>query len=424
MRPRTLLSIAIALPLLASGALSYQAGSPARIDLERGRALLVDGVGVSALKSHAGPYLVAGNGHLELAPGARAVLRWPGRASLELDGPTSVSWRSPDEGGPFHWTFTALHSADLEIRGQGARIDLPDAWRVHLGRGAYSIYGLPGGGVELEHRAGEAAHALWVGGERAAPPPIPVAPGTSLRLAGVPSVVSAPDRTGTAPRWSATEWPWGDGGVPNFPDLTSACQSPWNTHRWPWGVEKMEIDPWEQWDWPWVLRTEVTELIEAPPDPDEESKGERVAPAPLTIEPGGEDLPPPEPYGSGACSPVYGECEVLFSPLEPSNPVEPVGGAEESVGAAPASPDLRRWRGLTEEATEAHLGFRLQRNPGWSLEELPSGRLRVQLDRESPEPAWYFGPEFDYRVFPGSALTMEPDGSVRFHQGVVRILGK
>ena len=414
----------------------------ARLDLEVGRGLLVDRTGVIPLRRSAGPYVISGQGHLELAPGSRALLRWPGQASLELRGPASFAWRGED-GPSFFWSFTSLHEAELEIRTREARIDLPDAWRLRLQRGAYSLYALAGGGCHLEHRAGRPAQATWLGGEGLSPPPVAVGPGQSARLAGTPRVESAVDRTATARRWDASSWPWGDGAIPDLPGLITGRQPPWTTDRWPWGPPPAEVEPWKRWDWPWWGEEEPRE---AEPPETESREAETVE---VPVEAGPDEAPPGEPstpiefVDPGRVAPHPAAPSPRRAALEPSRvapdpeppapaPAEeaPVANdpaarpteepAAESAEPVPHDPDL--WRGLPADQLEEHRHFRLQKSPDWTIEELPSGRQRIRLDRVTLEPAWFLGREVDYRLFPGAELVLERDGSVRFHTGWIRIL--
>lgn len=382
-------------------------GPAARLDLERGRALLVDGGGVTRLRHSDGTHVVHGQAHLELAPGARALVRWPGRASVALRGPASFAWGGGNAGG-FRWTFTALQHAEVEIRTREARIELPDAWRLELARGAYSLEALPGGGSRLEHHAGRPARATWIGGAGVSPPPFAVSQGESVRLAGTPRVTSRADRTPGARRWNASSWPWGEGGIPDLPPELAENQPPWLADDWPWPPPPVDPEPWERWDWPWRPVPAPEPLV--PPELGPDS----------TVDPF-----PGAPWSPGGAESRAQVSEPLPAPVAPQAPVAS-DGAEEIVTppspAGSAAYDATLWRGLPEDQTEDHGPFRLQRSDDWVIEELPSGRLEIRLERETLEPAWFLGREVDYRVFPGAAIVLEPDGRVRFHRGWVRIV--
>jgi len=416
MPPRSrLLRWTAAAALLAAAAAPPLPGDPAgggvaRLDLERGRALLVDGAGVTPLRRSDGTLVVLGRAHLELAPGARALVRWPGQASVALRGPASFAWGA-ESGEGLRWDFSALQHAEVEIRTREARIELPDAWRLELARGAYTLEALPGGGSRLDHHAGRPARATWIGGVGVSPPPFAVSQGESVRLAGTPRVTTRADRTPGARRWDASSWPWGEGGIPDLPPGLAESQPPWPADDWPWQPPPADLAPWERWDWPW-----------------------RVTPAPSTpSELGGDgtvDPFPSPPWSPGETEPpaqVSAPLPVPFTPPAPAASDGTVGDEieEEEAPAAPPEPapyDPALWRGLPEEQTEDHGTFRVQRSDDWVIEELPSGRTELRLERETLEPAWFLGREVDYRVFPGAALVLEPDGRVRFHRGWVRVV--
>ncbi len=240
-------------PLTA--ALVLAAVAPAqevRLSVESGRALLVTDHGVSPLTRGRGVPPVAGPGHFELAPGSRASLCWAGRCSIELRGPASVAWQPVAASDGLRLDFSALREADVEVRSGAVRLGLPGAWRARLEEGAYSLYGLPAGGVELVHRAGREARATWVGGEGFAPPPVPIHAGERARLQGQPVFHVRADSSPSAPEWGSSTWPWGSGGIPDQPDLALRQAPGWDASSpWPWTVEEEELEPWRRWDWPW-----------------------------------------------------------------------------------------------------------------------------------------------------------------------------
>jgi len=233
-----------------------------RLSVESGRALLVTDHGVSPITRTHGVPPVSGPGHLELAPGSRASLRWAGRCSIELRGPVSVAWQPPTGNEGLRLDFSALREADVEVRNGALRIGLPGAWRARLEEGAYSLYGLPAGGVELVHRAGREARATWVGGEGFAPPPVPIRAGDRARLQGQPDVQVRGDASSSAPEWGTSTWPWGSGGIPDQPDLALRQAPGWDaTSPWPWTAEEEEeVEPWRRWDWPWQPPGEESEV--------------------------------------------------------------------------------------------------------------------------------------------------------------------
>ena len=438
------LALCLGLPASPAGSTrTPEGGLVARIELQRGRALLVKDSGVVPVRRHLGVQISPGPGHLELAPASRAVVRWSGMGSLTLSGPSSVSWQELPSGGLL-WRFGALHGAQVEIRGGQARIELPDAWRVDLGRGAFSFRGLPGGGTELKNQAGTLLRATWIGEEGISPPPIVIGPGQSALLAGAPRLEVAVDPTAATPPWTQTRWPWGRGGIPDVPDLTGDSGQPWPTGPWPWGPESEAMAPWERWDWPWSAappESEPQPVLEPAPvlEPTPEA-GTRPARRPEDPE---RDLLPlvPPPASRGLRD------EVAPTTPEPPSAVRNTSAAEaaeprlesppERIAEPNAEPPAELppagevslstpsplWRGLPEERLEVHRVFRLERSEDWIWEGLPSGRLRVELDPHAKRPRWYLGQELDLRLFPGAAIVLEEDGSLRFHEGWVRILG-
>ncbi|MCB9915413.1 MAG: hypothetical protein H6828_09725 [Planctomycetes bacterium] len=162
--PTLLVGLALAWPLAPHGPAAPEGALLTRIELERGRALFVDDTGVVPLERHAGPRSHTGPGHFELAPGSTAVVRWAGRGSVRVEGPTSLSWDELTAEDELRLRFGTVAEADLELRRGGARVDLPGAWRLELGPGAVNLRSLPVGGVEFVHHAGVAARASWIGG--------------------------------------------------------------------------------------------------------------------------------------------------------------------------------------------------------------------------------------------------------------------
>ncbi len=253
--------------------------------VERGRALFVSDHGVVPVSRGRGCLVHEGGGQLELAPGARARVAWPGRCSVDLVGPASLGWRTDAPGEPLRLDLVAVRAAELEVRQGGLRAGLPGAWRLDLDEGAYGLLELPTGGVQLDHQAGRVARATWVGGAGAAPPPAEVWPGQRVRLAGAPAGASRPDRGSAAPGWSTTGWPWGEAalGDPAAPIAaepdSAPLEAPANGPALPpTGVElslspeaplarvevlggvasERPLEPWRRWDWPWRPGPDLT----------------------------------------------------------------------------------------------------------------------------------------------------------------------
>lgn len=246
--------------------------------VERGRALFVSDHGVVPVSRGRGCLVHEGAGQLELAPGSRARIAWPGRCSVDLVGPASLGWRPDTPSEALRLDLVAVRAAELEVRQGRVRADLPGAWRLDLGEGAYGLEELPSGGVQLEHQAGRVARATWVGGAGYAPPPAEVWPGERVRLTGAPSGATRADRGRAVPGWSTSGWPWGE-AAPGDPDAPIA-EEPGSTPPGasadrsavpPTGpalalspgapAARIEVlggaaverprEPWRRWDWPW-----------------------------------------------------------------------------------------------------------------------------------------------------------------------------
>ena len=259
MSPRVCISsalFALCCLFVALPAHAEPGGDGVRVELTRGRGLLVTENGVQPIGRLSGPIPIRDPGHLELAPGSHATLAFPSVGSLRLEGPTSVAWQQPTSEGEQRLTFSALYAAEVELRAGSARLDLPGAWRVHLSPGAVSLHGLPGGGCEVVNHAGQAVRAQWIGSLDHVAPAQPIAPGECGRLQGSHRPEWHADPSGSAPRWTETAWPWGDGGIENAPDMALDPVRPWNPGTWPWGSAPEDAaesqEPWTRWDWPWV----------------------------------------------------------------------------------------------------------------------------------------------------------------------------
>ncbi|MFT7484994.1 MAG: hypothetical protein ACI9F9_000840, partial [Candidatus Paceibacteria bacterium] len=221
------------------------------LDVQSGRAMLVTNHGVQPISAQRGVTPFHGAGHLEVAPGSKASVRWQGAGSVSLVGPASVAWQAPEGSGTVRLEFSSIGTADIEVRSTPMRVDLPGAWRLQLNSGAYSVYCMGGGGVELVHRAGHPARASWIGGGRLAPPPVVVQAGERYLLKGAPEFIPRPDLTHAAPGWTDSVWPWGQGKIEGAPDIVLAGAPAWKQKQWPWGAEELDVEPWTHWDWPW-----------------------------------------------------------------------------------------------------------------------------------------------------------------------------
>jgi len=382
-------------------------GSTGRLELSRGRALLVADAGVMPVGIRTGPLPIDPSGHLELAPGAMATLRWPGLGSVRLSGPTSMAWEATEDS--MVWRFGSLRAADVEWRSGTVRADLPGAWRVKVQPAALSIRALPGGGTKLEHHAGHPAHAAWIGGSGSAPPPLAIGPGQSLRLQGEVHVAPAPDHTASAPRWDACSWPWGEGGIPDQPDFGFEGPPSWKELDWPWAPGAIDAEPWERWDWPWSPENTANDL------------------APSTT----FDTPPAVPPKLGSASPPSLESPSRTeggAALKSADGAGP-GRGDSAIGRPENTLDESRgnvvrepWRGLDQEQLETFPGFRAQISPDLIVEELLGGKSRIRVTAEAGRAVWIFTGHLDMRIFPGGSVMLDQTGELRSYMGQVRIL--
>lgn len=391
-----------------------------RVTLERGRALLVDEAGVGPLKRHEGTRQLEGVGHLELAPGSRASVVWPGLGSVELRGPTSISWDPGTDAEDLRLSIGVLERVDLEVRRGRVRLDLPGAWRLEAQLGVFELRSLPVGGVGVRQLAGRSCRASWVGGPGISAPQW-IGPGESARLCGTREPVAGGLDGAGAPSWSAVTWPWGEGGVPGAPDLSTGGEA-WGDASWPWGQAPGGTKPWERWDWPWGVaaadadQSESVPALELSPSilvaTPETPATSRLSAVPETgsvIDPEAA-LESADESADGAL--LAGQQRVVDEAPDPAPAFE---------APQPAAHDSAAWRGLDRgQLIQGSLGT-LQLSGAWVEEELAGGRRRISIPADAGVPLWYFSDQYDYRLFPGSELLLDASGGVLVHQGWVRI---
>lgn len=321
-------------------------GLAARLEIERGRGLFVGPEGLVELGRSSTPLLVQAPAHLELAAGGRARLAIPGLGSVELEGPAALAWSDP--GGPQEARIELpdLHRARIELRTGRLRVDLPDAWRLELRAGAVALKELPGGGTELENLAGYPARASWLGAADRARPGRWIAPGGRARLQGGEPAQPIDDPSARAPRWAESEWPWGDGGISDPPDIALAPVEDWEAPSWPWGTSPEDAEPWESWGWPWGGESPAGS--ETPP-PGESAlasaepglRAAEEAPIPDSRKPAPEPLgvPHEEPVGDSTATPATGG-DVPAPAEELSEILEEAPAPKESVQPEGIEPDV------------------------------------------------------------------------------------
>ncbi|MFT7667701.1 MAG: hypothetical protein ACI8X5_000384 [Planctomycetota bacterium] len=408
------------------------------LDLLTGRGILVDDSGIVPIDRRTGGTQIYGPGHLELAPGASAQLQVVGLGTLELWGPTSVSWQAVTTDGELRLNFGALYRAEILLRSSSARLELPGAWRVNLGVGAVSLRGLPGGGTELVNHAGGTASAAWIGALQHVASPTMIAQGHSRRLQGTGPAPTAPDRRSTpqARSWNESEWPWGAGPINGIPDMTSISTESWDASRWSLEGQEAEVEAWERWDWPWTgppsesAELDVEEIEEHLNHPAKPESLSPLSQAPwkewdwpfdepkIDVEAlPEEDTPAPE-IATEAVPSEYLPKVRRDNSRRISTKDSDFGFAED----VPKGHQAEYWRGLPGEKIMWSTNYALQRSSDLVIDSMIEGRRRISLAANATEPVWFFNSQLDMRIFPGGSLVVEADGSMRYHVGFVRTL--
>jgi len=127
----------------------------ARVAVQRGRILLVEGEQIVAL--HRGDtHKVRHPAHVEGGTRSEVEVLWPGLASIKVRGSASFGF-APREQPPFRpvLSFQHLASADVEVRRGSLGLVLPQGWELSIERAALYLRELPDGTLELHHRGGE-----------------------------------------------------------------------------------------------------------------------------------------------------------------------------------------------------------------------------------------------------------------------------
>lgn len=87
--------------------------------------------------------------------------------------------------------------------------------------------------------------------------------------------------------------------------------------------------------------------------------------------------------------------------------------AEENPAAEDGELEYSRadWRGIPKERLERHRALLVQRGVWVRVQFSADGRLMVSVEEDAKTGVWVLGPEFDYRLEPGSRVRLQQDGS-------------
>ncbi len=387
-------------PLAARGA----AQDGPRLRVEYGQALALGPEGARRHFAGEGESLLLGVHELEVPPGARASVRWPGRASVGLEGPAGISFGPGAEAGTLRWTLRGGGAFELEVRRGGVSSELAPGWNAALGVGAWRLVGLPDGSARLLHRAGAPLHLDWTGRRGEVVPPIELRAGDELRLG--PSAPGGLRAEASRPRgaWSGSgSWPF---GARAGPAPQAAPPAPLPAPVRPAPVRPAPVRPTPRgaiggpFAWPWAdgARGTGTDTLERAAA--EEGAGAELDAA---------DRPP---LGSPAAE---------VAPADPAAGVLPPTPAPEH-GAEPAEEpgaNPRPWRGLASEQLASWGPLRYEPSPFLRVEPRPGGGVWLLLDPAAPTDAWVFAPRRDYRLAPGAAVWLDGDGEQRARAGRV-----
>ncbi|MCC6407334.1 MAG: hypothetical protein IT453_09220 [Planctomycetes bacterium] len=205
-----MLSVVLALSL-AFGEPVSGAAPEVWLCVERGRAEVV-GEGPTGVVDSLGAWRrVEGSGELRLDARASASLRWNGRGSLELDGPSRCEFAFDANGAP-SVRLSELSGAHLEVRKGELALELDGGWRARGGAGVLAFDSRGSSGVHVERlvggpvcfeRAGpDPAHARRVFVEVGASALLPLDPVADPREA------ERELRLERAALWPSFAWPW------------------------------------------------------------------------------------------------------------------------------------------------------------------------------------------------------------------------
>ncbi len=132
-----------------------QAAAPVELEVERGRARLLEGDEVLSLLASSGRREIRGPVHVELGPRSEVVIAWRGRMSLNVRGPAAL-WIAADPNPlePRVELFFCA-AADLEVRRGTLRVALAGGLELEARRSAAALVELAQGALEIFHRGGE-----------------------------------------------------------------------------------------------------------------------------------------------------------------------------------------------------------------------------------------------------------------------------
>jgi hypothetical protein len=394
--PVLLLSLAPQRTVLPEAPVATQAS----VLIEEGRAWLVSrSQSGASLRQGQRAFAPAEGGHLEIRAGSRAVVRWPGRASLSIEGPAAVEWRAGQDperaeaatralpGGGLDIHLHDLRRAAFEGRRGEHRLFLGRDWVVPVDGQALRVEQCSTEAVRVEHQAGAPLALRWGTTTGWARPDLRLRAGQSVALgAGPPTRV---DRTAETERWDRGAWPW---RTERETDLASTSGP--------------------------FLRPRVEES-------GEDGSGRRSSGA---TEPGpGEAVSQAPDEGitarAGADAPrVEGATGATSTKRVESAP-------RAAVPAAPAvvSHELRveQAGGLAAPLPEPEGGyetlgtFAVERSPFVELRRYPNGRARVLVSGEAPRAMRCMANGRACRLEPGGVLVLEPDGAIGAIYGVL-----
>ena len=352
---------------------------PARLELQVGRASLVNGGASSELRRGV-VRQVAGQAHLELYGSTRVHLSFGARASLDLFGPCTLEWGECTRAGAsaldLEIRFHQLGEVELEVRRGVHQIELPGDWRLLVGAGAMQFQGRLDGPTEVNLHAGPETAIHWHGDRGRPRPPLWARAGTPCLLSEPPP--SRPDLTRAAPAWEFVSWPW----------RRATEDQRQRREREAMNQRLLASDRIGPWPPPWV---------------------EPSALASLGVLPGVDEI------------------EIVKLGPEPSAPREP----DLAYLKPGRNPPLERadyqdhhWRGVRWEDLRWAGPVIAQRVSGLVVSELGRGRIKLALTSAADTGVWIFAPEEDLRMEPGAVVLFSAEGRLegrfgRYHPETV-----
>ena len=349
---------------------------PARLRVEAGRALVLGSDGLRTQLPGEGDRALLGPLQVEVPPGSRALLRWPGHASAEITGPAGLVWRPRTKTESEHWALLGRGSFELEVRSGVVLAELAPGWHARLAAGAWRVEGLADDSTRLLHRAGAPLELAWRGPGRRLLPPTFVQPGEWLRLTATPAQPSPRDQSRSAPAWSQ------DTPV-----------------RWPFGTPPASA----------LVEQAAAQLEPAPQQPHapSESPGLASTATDSAVTPEAVLEPTPvEPLEATDAAPAHA--------LEPMD--EPSFAA---VDVAP-EPPTDRWRGVPLSTRASALGLTYERSLYLHLEHRADGGHFAVLHPAAPAGIWLFTAALDLYLAPGAAALVDAQGELAARAGAVR----